>query len=456
VSGRQHLIPSLDRVSSAVVACAGDIMLDRFVYGDVQRISPEAPIPVLGVKSQQSALGGLGNVVRNLGALGCGIHLFSITGADAAGAEIDSLLKEVARCRTVLLQEAARKTPVKVRYIAHSQQLLRADDETTGGAEEEIFAALLARFGEQVNECSIVFLSDYAKGVLHGSHARRMIDAARAANKPVVVDPKGRDFERYAGATLIKPNLKELGEATGMATATVDAQEKAARVLIERTGAEFLLVTRGSAGMLLVPKVGDRREFPSLAREVYDVSGAGDTVAAVLAAALGSGAGIVEAVELANIAAGIVVGKVGTAVADRAEIADAIERDTTAARGKILPLASAAERVRSWQHMGRRVGWMEGAFAPLTANHLEQLEAARSRADRLVVALTNPDAESQSRALLLASLVTVDAVVICEAQTADEVRAALKPDVRIELAPPDEEKRAGQKAPLFRSSSRSQ
>jgi D-beta-D-heptose 7-phosphate kinase / D-beta-D-heptose 1-phosphate adenosyltransferase len=462
VSGRLHLIPSLDRVSSAIVACTGDIMLDRFVYGDVRRISPEAPIPVLGVQSQKSVLGGLGNVARNLGALGCGIRLFSVTGDDAAGAEIEALLKNVARCQAVLLKESARETPVKVRYIAHSQQLLRADHETTDGASEEVFAALLGRFKEQVNECSLVFLSDYAKGVLKGSHARSMIAAARAADKPVVVDPKGSDFERYAGATLIKPNLKELGEATGMATASVEAQEKAARLLIERTGAEFLLVTRGSAGMLLVPKVGHWREFPSLAREVYDVSGAGDTVAAVLAAALGSGAGIVEAVELANIAAGIVVGKVGTAVADRSEIADAIERDPMAASGKILPLASAVERVRSWQHIGRRVGFMVGEFAPLTAEHLQQLEAARSSCDRLVVALKNPDAESQARALLLASLVTVDAVVICDAQTADDVHATLKPDVCMELPETDQTKHgdkargASQKSALFRSSSRSQ
>src|SRR5262249_38708681 len=160
------------------------------------------------------------------------------------------LLGELARCESVLLKEASRQTPVKVRYIAHSQQLLRADHETTDGASEQVFAALLKRFEQQVSECSIVFLSDYAKGVLKGSHERRMSDAALAAGKPIVVDPKGREFERYLGATVIKPNLKELGEATGMATATVDAQERAARVLIERTGAEFLLVTRGSSGML--------------------------------------------------------------------------------------------------------------------------------------------------------------------------------------------------------------
>ena len=187
-----------------------------------------------------------------------------------------------------------------------------------------------------------------------------------------MVDPKGNDFARYQEATVIKPNLKELAEATGMSTANVDAQESAARVLLERAGAEFLLVTRGQAGMLLVPKAGARAEFPALAQEVYDVSGAGDTVAAVLAASLGSGAGITEAVELANIAAGIVVGKVGTAVASRAEIVSEIEDESTAAVGvKILPLSGAVERVRSWQRSGRRVGFAHDSFNPLTTRHLE-------------------------------------------------------------------------------------
>lgn len=333
MSGRQRLIPFLEGLSAAAVACVGDIMLDRFVYGDVHRISPEAPIPVLGIESQQSMLGGLGNAVRNLGALGCGIRLFSVTGEDAAGAEVEALLREVPRCEAHLFPDPSRQTTVKVRYVAHGQQLLRADSESTGQVAPEIFDALLRRFQARAAECSIVFLCDYAKGVLKGSHPRELIRLAREAGKPVLVDPKGSDFERYRGATLIKPNLKELAEAAGMATPTTDAQEAAARQLLQRTGAQFLLVTRGAAGMLLVPREGERVEFASLAQEIYDISGAGDTVAAVLAAALGSGAGILEAVELANIAAGIVVGKVGTAVADRAEIIREIERETPAAGG---------------------------------------------------------------------------------------------------------------------------
>ena len=279
-----------------------------------------------------------------------------------------------------------------------------------------------------------MFLSDYAKGVLKGSHARELIRVARAAGKPVVVDPKGHDFARYEHATVIKPNLKELAEATGMSTSNVHAQESAARVLLERAGAEFLLVTRGQAGMLLVPKVGPRTEFPALAQEVYDVSGAGDTVAAVLAASLGSGAGITEAIELANIAAGIVVGKVGTAVASRAEIVSEIEGESPAAvGGKILRLPDAVERVRSWQRRGWRVAFAHDSFNPLTTRHLELLEQARSRGDRLVIALAQPDSAKQARAFLLASLAFVDAVVICDSHSVAQVVDALAPDLQIQF-----------------------
>ncbi|HEY1760878.1 MAG TPA: PfkB family carbohydrate kinase [Bryobacteraceae bacterium] len=430
MSQRRRLIPFLEGLDTAVVGCAGDIMLDRFVYGSVNRISPEAPIPVLHVDAEQSMLGGLGNVVRNLGALDCGIRLFSITGEDPAGAEVKALVENVPRCEAYLLTEASRRTPVKVRYIAHGQQLLRADHETTELAGREIFESLLTHFKAHVAECSIVFLSDYAKGMLQGSHAQAFIRIARTAGKPVVVDPKGQGFERYRFATVIKPNLKELAEATGLPIGDAAAQELAARKLLDLAEAQFILVTRGPAGMLLVPRDEPRAEFCSLAREVYDVSGAGDTVAAVLAAALGSGAGIREAVELANIAAGIVVGRVGTAVVSRSEIIDEIEHESAiAASGKILRPAQTIERVRAWRRMGRRVGFTHGSFDPLSSEHLESLERERSRCDRLVVGLTTRNGagpeDRHAQAFLLASLVNVDAVVICDSQTPEELMEML-------------------------------
>ena len=447
MSQRRNLIPFLDDLPNAVVGCVGDIMLDRFVYGEVSRISPEAPVPVLHVGPQRSMLGGLGNVVRNLGALGCGIRLFSITGEDAASAEVRALVQEVAGCEAYLLNEAGRRTPVKVRYIADGQQLLRADQETTDIVEPSVFEALLKQFEAHVAECSIVFLCDYAKGVLKGSNAQALIRAARAAGKPVVVDPKGRDFERYRLATLIKPNLKELAEATGIAPRDNASQELAAQKLLELTEAQFVLLTRGSAGMLLVPRDLAPVEFAAHAREVYDVSGAGDTVAAVLAAALGSGAGIAEAVELANIAAGIVVGKLGTAVVERAEIADEIEQDVwITASNKILRAEEAIERVRAWRRAGRRVGITEGLFDPLSVEALKLLEQARANCDRLIVGLTvesltvprnsrrgSSQEDEQARVFLLASLATVDGVVICDPESSEDV-AKLRAEVSLSEA----------------------
>jgi D-beta-D-heptose 7-phosphate kinase / D-beta-D-heptose 1-phosphate adenosyltransferase len=447
MSGRRHqLIPCLDRFTSAIVGCAGDIMLDRFVYGDVHRISPEAPIPVLGIQSQQSMLGGVGNVVRNLEALGCGIRLFAVTGDDGAGAEVNALVEKVRRCESYLLAEPDRRTAVKIRYIAHGQQLLRADNETSEQTASEVFGSLLSHFTAHVAECSIVFLSDYAKGMLKGSHASEFIRVAKAAGKPVVVDPKGRDFERYRGVTVIKPNLKELAEATGMPVGDTASQEAAARKLLEVTEARFLLLTRGPAGMLLVPQEGPPAEFPALAREVYDVSGAGDTVAAVLAGALGSGAGMEDAVELANIAAGIAVGKVGTATVDRSEIIREIQHESSTAINpaeKILMLEQVDSWVEAERAAGHRIGFTCGAFDLMHAGHAQYLTEARALCDRLLVAV-NSDASIQSyknplrpvnawkeRAFLVAALASTDCVTVLQDDRPLNLIQRWKPDLYI-------------------------
>jgi D-beta-D-heptose 7-phosphate kinase/D-beta-D-heptose 1-phosphate adenosyltransferase len=437
VSKDRHLIPLVERLDSAIVGCVGDLMLDHFIYGSVSRISPEAPIPVLRIESQQSMLGGMGNVVRNLGALGCGVKVFSVTGQDAAGQTVDSLLRAVPNCDTHLLEEAGRKTPEKVRYIASSQQLLRADNETTQPITKRSLDGILGRFQTALAACSIVVLSDYSKGMLAGLFASEFIQIAKAQGKPVVVDPKGRDFTRYRNATLIKPNAKELAEASGMPVGNTAEQELAARALIEQTEVSYILVTRGSAGMLLVPREGAVTEFAALAREVFEVSGAGDTVASALAAALGSGCSVKEAVGIANIAAGIVVGKVGTAVVERSEIVHEIEHQSTLiASDKVLRPDEANERARMWRRMGLKIGLIYGTFDVLTPADLEMLEKARAACDRLVIVLrsdsvSQPAAQQdqRTRAYVLASMVFSDAVIICEDKNPDILLSALRPDV---------------------------
>ncbi|MBC7926289.1 MAG: D-glycero-beta-D-manno-heptose-7-phosphate kinase [Bryobacteraceae bacterium] len=312
-----------ERLQTSSVLCTGDVILDRFVYGEVSRISPEAPVPVLHIHRTQSMLGGAGNAVRNLASLGSSVLLLSVTGCDADGADIRTFCTCLANCDSHLETDPLRVTSAKIRYVAQGQQLLRADSETTETISAETFSRLEGRFHKHLDDCNAVLLSDYAKGVLNGGYATRLIAAAKARNLPVIVDPKGADFTRYTGATVLKPNLRELAAAARMPVNTNAEVEAAARHIMEQSATEYILVTRGAAGMMLVPAAGEAHTFPALAREVYDVTGAGDTVAAVLAAALGAKLTINAAVEMANIAAGIVVGKVGTATVNRDEILQA-------------------------------------------------------------------------------------------------------------------------------------
>jgi D-beta-D-heptose 7-phosphate kinase/D-beta-D-heptose 1-phosphate adenosyltransferase len=431
-------------MASAVVACTGDVMLDSFVHGEVSRISPEAPIPVLRIEHCQAMLGGAGNAVRNLGALGCEVRFFSVTGDDAEATDIRRLLADLPGNRSFLKSETGRRTSVKTRYVAHGQQLLRTDNETTAAVSRGTADKLLAAFSAALSECSVALLSDYAKGVLNGALAQEFIAAARAAGKSVIVDPKGKDFTRYKGATLIKPNLRELGEATGLAVAGDSAQETAARQLLRDTGAAYILVTRGAEGMMLAPAGGSVVRFPALAREVYDVSGAGDTVAAVLAAALGSRASISDAVEIANIAAGIVVGRAGTAVVERNGIIEEVRRRSAAKAGvKVLQLKDATELARTWTQSGLCVGFTNGCFDLLHPGHLKVLETARAHCDRLLVGLNSdqsvkrlkgasrPVQGEMARALVLASLTCVDGVVIFDDDTPIELIRSLRPNLLV-------------------------
>jgi D-beta-D-heptose 7-phosphate kinase / D-beta-D-heptose 1-phosphate adenosyltransferase len=445
----KDLIPVIEKLSSAVVVCAGDVMLDSFVYGDVSRISPEAPIPVLRIARHQSMLGGAGNAVRNLSALGCGVRFFSATGDDAEAAEISGLLKDLPGTCAMLHPEPGRQTPTKTRYIAQGQQLLRADNESTDEVKQKTAENLLAAFTAAVDGCSVVLLSDYAKGLLNGRRAQEFILAARAAGKPVIVDPKGRDFRRYRNATLLKPNLRELAEATGLPVSGTAAQETAARQLLNDTAAESILVTLGADGMMLLPADGPMIRFPALAREVYDVSGAGDTVAAVLAAAVGSGSSFQDAVEVANIAAGMVVGRAGTAVVSVVEIAEEVRRGQfghgvpAGAAAKVLTPSNAIERSQTWTQSGLTVGFTNGCFDLLHPGHLRLLETARAHCDRLLVGLNSdqsvkrlkgdsrPVQDQMSRALVLASLSCVDGVVIFGEDTPLELIHALRPNLLV-------------------------
>ena len=427
----------------ARVLCLGDVMLDRYVYGEVSRVSPEAPIPVCRVTNERAMLGGAGNVARNLAALGAGIAFITVTGDDDAGAEIAALLAELDGAATVLTAPG-RPTTVKTRYIADGQQLLRADRETEAEIPPHIEDAIAARLDRAIADVGAVILSDYGKGVLTPGLTGRVIEAARGAGKPVVVDPKGPDYRVYRGATVLTPNRRELAEASRMADGTDDEIVAAARHIVARCEVGSVLVTRGGDGMTLVDGA-TALHLAAEAREVFDVSGAGDTVVAALGAALAAGLEAGDAAALANVAAGIVVAKSGTAVAGADEIVDALRAgELKSGERKSVGLPAALDRLATWRARGLAIGFTNGCFDLIHPGHVSLL--ARAACDRLIVGL-NSDASTHrlkgddrpvqgaaARAAVLGSLASVDLVVIFEDDTPIALIEALRPDVLVKGA----------------------
>ncbi|MEO5336226.1 MAG: D-glycero-beta-D-manno-heptose-7-phosphate kinase [Magnetospirillum sp. WYHS-4] len=439
------LVPLVAVLDRARVLCIGDVMLDRFVYGEVERISPEAPIPVLQVARETAMLGGAGNVVRNLTSLGASVRFVAAVGDDGAGADIDRLLADQATAKATLVAVAGRRTAIKTRFIAGSQQLLRADRETKAPLSEDARSQVIEAAREALPEVAVVVLSDYGKGVLEAGMAAELIALARAAGKPVIVDPKGSDYERYRGAGLLTPNRKELHEATRMPVDGPDRIAAAAQSLIAAHGVDAVLATLGADGMMLVRADGRRTALSAEAREVFDVSGAGDTVVATLAAALASGADLEQAAALANVAAGIVVGKVGTATCYPDEVTAALHhRDISDAEIKVLSLEQALQRREAWRGQGLKVGFTNGCFDLLHAGHVALLAQARANCDRLIVGLNADDSVRRlnkgperpingemARAVVLASLGSVDAVVLFGEDTPLKLIEILKPDLLV-------------------------
>lgn len=314
MKAKSSRIPHLSSLKNARVLVVGDAMLDRYWIGEVERISPEAPVPIVKVGQEEERAGGAANVARNAAALGAQVTLLSVVGADEPGARLEALLKRE-RVHPRLHHDRGIKTTVKLRVIAgRNQQLLRVDFERP--PNHEVLASKLRDFGQLLGETDAVILSDYGKGGL--SHIVKMIGMARRAGKMVLVDPKGEDYSRYRGATLITPNQSEFRQVAGDWDSERELTERA-QALRRKLDVKALLVTRGAQGMTLFQD-GKRMHVPTVAREVSDVSGAGDTVIATLGVALAGGAGMKEAVQLANRAAGIVVGKFGTAVVTPAEL----------------------------------------------------------------------------------------------------------------------------------------
>ncbi|MDB5373797.1 MAG: rfaE bifunctional protein [Belnapia sp.] len=421
----------------------GDVMLDRFLYGDVDRISPEAPVPVVRLRRTIAMPGGAGNVARNISALGGQAVLVGLLGQDAAAAEFRALLAGDPRITDATVPAPRRPTICKTRLIAGTQQVARLDDETTRPADAAEAAALIAATAAALPGCQALILSDYAKGVLAPEVVAAAIAAARAQGIPVFADPKSDDFTRYRGADCLTPNARELARAARLPTGSEAEVAAAARAVLAAAEVPALLCTRAEKGMTLVLADGTVESVPAEAREVFDVSGAGDTVIATLALAHAAGHGLGAAMRIANAAAGIVVGKLGTATVGADELAHALRAEGGAGPGEemLLDHASAVRLVAEWKAHGLRVGFTNGCFDILHAGHVALLRAARRRCDRLVVALntdasvarlkgpTRPVNPLADRAAVIGALAAVDAVVAFGEETPLALIRLLLPDV---------------------------
>jgi len=428
------------------VLCIGDLMLDEFVYGEVSRISPEAPAPVIAARRSETNIGGAGNVARNIASLGGQCIFTGLIGEDEVGVKMAVTLAQEPGIESVLVHDPARPTTRKVRFVSEhfSTHMLRADWELAQPASGEIEQKLIDAVLPNIVRADIVLLSDYAKGVLTARVIRNVIDAAKKLGKRVIVDPKSVNLAIYRGATLLTPNRKEFAEATRSPADSDASIAAAAKDAMDLADCEAMLVTQSERGMTLVTRHGESIHVPALPVKVRDVSGAGDTVAAALALALAAGANWEAALRVANAAAAVAVSKKGTATVTPAELRRKIlPHASLAAEEKIAPADALEAHLAEWRKQGLRVGFTNGCFDILHPGHVKVLTAARGACDRLVVGLNSdasvrrlkgegrPVQDEQARAEVLAALEAVDLVVVFEEDTPIRLIEQIRPSVLI-------------------------
>ncbi len=424
----------------------GDVMLDLYLWGRVSRISPEAPVPVVKVENRTYRLGGAANVAANLAALGCRVSLLGTKGADGPGERLSRLLAENGIQDHLLTLAPPRPTIVKTRIMSQRQQLLRLDEEETATIEPAESKSLLNRVQQLIADAGVLILSDYGKGTLDDASCSAIIGSARDRLLPTLVDPKGKNWIRYNGATCITPNTAEFELITGKKLNHEQTLMDAGQEMLKVLQVDRLLVTRGPKGMALFARNEPPLLIPTQARDVFDVSGAGDTVIATVAAGIAAGISWPHAAELANIAAGIVVGKVGTNPVRSEELAMVLRQGHNGTLRKICDPASATLTIDAWRAGGNSIVFTNGCFDILHAGHIRLLHAAADEGQRLVVGLNSdssvrrikgmhrPILPQQDRAALLAALGCVDMVVIFEEDTPLSLIRALRPDVLVKGA----------------------
>jgi len=418
----------------------GDVMLDRYLIGSVGRISPEAPVPIVLLNEQNERAGGAANVAANLALLGIKTHIIGNVGNDAEAKTLLSLLKEIGIKTEGICTSKNRPTIAKTRVLSGHQQMMRLDQESSATFSKDENALVLSVVKKQLaQKPAIVILSDYAKGLLSTNICQSIISQCKVQNIPVLVDPKGHDYSKYAGATALTPNKKETAEACDTSTSDVDLIAKAS-ALKTYLDIEFLAVTRGEEGITLIDE--RTHDIPATAKQVFDVSGAGDTVIATLAAGLMNGLNPLESLQLANIAAAVVVGKVGTVPISQHDLLEALsDQQSSEQAHKICDLAQLMQKVESWKKNKQKIVFTNGCFDLLHAGHVTYLEAAKKRGDKLILGLNTdrsvraikgpmrPVVNENDRARVLAALESVDAVILFDEETPLKLIKLIKPNV---------------------------
>jgi D-beta-D-heptose 7-phosphate kinase / D-beta-D-heptose 1-phosphate adenosyltransferase len=431
---------------SRKVVVVGDLMLDRHVWGSVNRISPEAPVPVVSFLRQTAMPGGCGNVAMNLIGLGMIVTVVAVVGRDEAADQLRAELEKAGVGVAGLKVDPSRPTTTKMRVIGGHQQMLRLDSESTAPIDKELVEAMLASLETELADASAVILSDYAKGVLTSELCQGVIAKARSKRIPVLVDPKGKNWDKYRGASLVTPNRSELAVVSSGSISSIEALVAESRAIRASLDLGALTVTLSGEGMIHIDDKGSFK-VPAMAREVFDVSGAGDTAISTLTGAIVSGLNEMDALVLANVASGIVVGKVGTAPLAKAELLSELESSQGhGLRDKQVDLPTASRMVANWREQGEQVVFTNGCFDILHAGHVSYLAKAKAMGDRLVLGLNSDDSvrrlkgptrpinSESDRGQVLAGLESIDAIVVFDEDTPLELINSLKPSILVKGA----------------------
>ncbi len=444
----QHLSSHIQHFSNTKILCIGDIMLDCFISGKVDRVSPEAPVSIFSPKDEKYMLGGAGNVLANIISLGAEATFLGYVGNDDNGKHIISLLSKIG-CKSKILKVKNHPTILKTRLIANNNHILRVDKEEILSYDKEILLKAQKPLEAAIKNSDIVLLSDYAKGTFTDESTPFIINLCNKHNKKVFIDPKGSDYTKYKGATLIKPNLKEFGQATGLSLDPKsedfnDKIKKASLKFFNDYKIENIIITLSEHGMILLSNSDNNIvKIPTVAKEVFDVSGAGDTSLATLGVSTAANANIEDAMKLANIASGIVVGKLGTATTTKQELENAInsKNPNDIKHKKIITAKQASEISQSLQKQGKTVGFTNGCFDLMHLGHLHSFIEAKSNCDILFVGINSdksvkkykgedrPIQDEKTRSLLVSSLEYVDYVIVFDDDTALSLIEEIKPNI---------------------------